>query len=109
MHIVSYSSKQLYECRINDKLIGQTLLATSQFPRMNSFSIKNLPPAQALHLVEPLVGDHLPYYKMLKKRSPYDKVAQAFLQREKCANEMYLRGHSRKFPSRRKSLKERSI
>lgn len=95
--------------RICDELLGRAFLPTSQLRRIDSLSIKKLPPPQAYSLIQPGVGHRLPFYKMLKERSSRDDAAKAFIRREKTAKEMYFKCLSRRFSTRLKSLKKHSI
>ncbi|WKX92746.1 hypothetical protein Q1695_010630 [Nippostrongylus brasiliensis] len=95
--------------RICDDLIGRAFLPTSQMTRLDSLSVKRLPPPQGHCLIQPGVGHKLPFYKMLKERSPHDNTAKAFIRREKAAKEMYFKNLSRRFSTRLKNLKRRSM
>ncbi|VDL79480.1 unnamed protein product [Nippostrongylus brasiliensis] len=95
--------------RICDDLIGRAFLPTSQMSRLDSLSVKRLPPPQGHYLIQPGVGHKLPFYKMLKERSPHDNTAKAFIRREKAAKQMYFKNLSRRFSTRLKNLKRRSM
>ncbi|VDO19078.1 unnamed protein product [Heligmosomoides polygyrus] len=49
---------------ICDELLGRAFLPTSQLRRIDSLSIKKLPPPQAYSLIQPGVGHRLPFYKV---------------------------------------------